>query len=142
LYSGIIRRGLFARDFMTISSAAESDEDLHAKLRQKGMVYRHGIESSQSDVPLRQKIASLGYHPLDPFLCYGDMAQLRRKALKAGMDPEDLLYPINAAKAMLGVRYSSNIPLFMRVLNKYGSTRAFPLLSNVESMESVRNLIN
>ena len=95
-----------------------------------------GDDSSSAD-----NLVKLGYDPINPKEAYHDIGLLRKKAAEAKMDFRDVLEPMNAAKAMLGARYATNIPLFLKVIDKYGPKKAFDKLLNAESIDEIKNML-
>ena len=97
-----------------------------------------GIDDSLSRVNLME----LGADPLDPYGAYDDMRDLSARIFAHGdMQFVDTLMPINSAKAILGLRYSAHVPMFLDVIDKYGSKEAFDMLSKAESFDDIAKML-
>ena len=64
-----------------------------------------------------------------------------RKAKEQGIEIKQVLTPYNSAKAMIGLRYSTQIPLFLKVVDMYGARQAFQLLNKAETIDEVKKLV-
>jgi len=141
LYSMIERRGTLAQKYIDIASSSSSKRQMHRELAKHGMKYVQAIDAVKDEDPLNYNLMRLWYNPIDSYEAYDDMDELKHRADSNGFELEDLLLPMNSAKAILGVRYSIHLPLFMEVIEKYGSQRAFSKFLNAESIDEIKDLI-
>jgi len=136
LVSNEVHRGILAQKFVDIWGSSGSYQERTRRLEEAGMRYRY-VLNGNSSMPVRN-LLNLGYNPLNPKEAYDDVAELYNRADKAGIPRKDVQEPMNAAKAMLGVRYATHIPLFMKVIDKYGAHKAFRKLLDAESMAEIK----
>ena len=54
---------------------------------------------------------------------------------------KDLLCPVNNSKSLLDIRYSKDVPMFLKVVEKYGPYKAHELMLNAESLKEIKNLV-
>jgi hypothetical protein len=141
LYLNEYRKGIFANVFIEISSTASSKKEFNARLAEHGLKYQQYICKDEHEKPLYASLMKLGYNPVDPLEAYDNIPELIKRAKRRGLKIEDLLYPFNAAKAMIGLRYNSNLPLFLDLTDKYGRKEAFKRLLNMESLSQIREIV-
>lgn len=127
----VLSRGVFSQQFNEFS-------DNPKMLEQYGMRYIKHISDQGEEV--NRNLVMLGYDPLNPDVAYQDMDELRARAKEGEFTMDDVLMPMNHAKAMIGLRYSTEIPLFMDVIEKHGKS-SFDKLLNCECISDVQGLL-
>jgi len=148
LVDSIIGLGLRAEKFAKISSKyKEYNEKMEKELNKEGMTYRRILTKYGDSKPVTQKLMKLGYSPLNPERSYEDMQELERrvkkynKTHKKNISMEEVYLPLNNGKAQLDIRYRKNIPIYMKVVEKYGPEKAHELMLNAESLKEIERLV-
>jgi hypothetical protein len=140
LYADTIRRGVIAQQYFDIVDNNKHPATVKRLLEEKGMKYKHVIARQKEELHVKTNLVNLGFPYLDPYSAYSsDMFP----AIRSGYtehDSEDILLPMNHAKALFDYRYSSCIPAMMKVIRKYGVKDAYSKLLKVESIEQVNRL--
>lgn len=135
----VIRRGEQARRYHTImADQTTSWQQKEAALAREGMRYEQYITH---DEEMTKLIYQLGYDALDVEGAFKDPEELKRRALGANNFIKYTTEPYNSAKALIGLRYSTRIPLFLDVIAQYGSRQAFKKLTEAESIKDVEALL-
>jgi len=138
LVSKIVRRGELAQKYVDIVRASKNTQERDARLAEVGMRYEHAIVE-HNDTP--KNLLKLGYNPVDPQEAYENMQELHKRAEKKGMKKEEVLEIMNSSKALLGIRYSRQVPLFLKIIEQYGPHKAFTKMLEAETMTEIEGML-
>ncbi len=141
LYAGACRKGMIAKRFLDIWAADISHREKIKALAKIGLIFQQTISREKHHDPVRRRLILLGYNPLDPLSAYEDMAQLRKTAASKGVRLRDVMYPYNLSVASIGSTYSVHIPLFMKVIERFGVKIAFKKLLESESIAQIEMMV-
>jgi len=145
LYDGMTRRGELAIQYMEIVNATtDPNEDgdyvitdeAKELLKQKGMKYQKVITGLEED-ELKQKLIDFDYDQQDPYDALSDFEKFSQEMRKIGDNPDDYLIPMNSAKAVIGIRYSTKIPDITKLIEKMTSQEAHQFIANVDSWKDI-----
>jgi len=141
---GIISLGLRGDDFVKIASKYEEpNESMEKELNKKGLTYRRVLTKQKDQEPVKARLIELGYNPLHTDQAYDNMQELKKRIKEHNKTSEnkiglkDVFYPLNSGRAQLDIRYRKNIPMYMKVVEKYGPQKAHELMLNAESLKDI-----
>ncbi|MFC1756601.1 hypothetical protein ACFLZC_00360 [Patescibacteria group bacterium] len=142
--SRLERRGKQAQIYLDLADPGYTvmGYELNMYLAQYGMIYDQTINNEEDEVPVMNHLISLGYDPLDPMVAYDDIGKLNFLAEIESVHPAEIMMPINSAKAIIGLRYSANIPLMIDFVKRFGSKKAFRMLLEIESFDQIEEKLN
>lgn len=147
LKAGIISLGIRGEKFTKIASKyKEHSPKMEKELNKKGLTYKRALTKYVDHKPVEDLLIKLGYNPLNTMQAYEDMQELERrivkynKTAKKNVTLKDAYYPLNNGKAQLDIRYRKNIPMYMKVVEKYGTQKAHEMMINAESLKELERL--
>jgi hypothetical protein len=132
----VLRRGVMAQQFQSVISQTSNEEEMIKRLRNFGLKY---VSETTSNVSAKENLVELGYDQIDTFSAYDNMTELFRRAREHNFKINDVLLPYNGAVALIGLRYGTEIPLFMDLARKLGEN-SFETICNLETLDQVRQL--
>lgn len=122
----------------------------------KGLKKRVKERNEVAEKKLKRRFVKLGYKNIEEVS--GDIEKLQKRIAKYNKDSKekiyeedilktkwelkDLLYPTNNSEAVISLRYSENVPMFLRIIDKYGPYRAHDLMLNAESLKELEKLVD
>jgi len=136
LYGEVYGRGIRARQFIDASDSGTKKER-DEKLAANGLKHQQIIGSEEDEQPVEIKLMELGYPSINPLVAYENMQELTKRAAKNNVPIEDLLYPTNAASALIGERYNLHLPEFTEHIRKHGRKQAFKNMLNAETFSDI-----
>ena len=138
LHDGEYLRGYFAKTYIDIVNKTSSVNERDELLMENGIKYQRVIEKGRDIEGLSLRLGDMGIHQRNPFEVRKDIRKLQQLAKHNSVPLKELLYPMNAAYAMVGLRYDANLPLFTRYIEKVGSKKAFKDIVNAESFNDLK----
>jgi len=151
LENKLVREGKDAKIiYELISDYRDDPNKMEDELNKRGFTYKKIIMREDQE-SVKADLRTLRYNPIDTLEAYDNMDRLKRrirshnsinKRGKKRMVLKKLLFPVNTAEAKLSLRYTENIPLFLDVVDKYGSHKAYELISDAESIKGIKKLLD
>jgi hypothetical protein len=139
LEGATLMRGEIGRNFLNVANTGVIGKERDGLLRESGLCYQHIVLDRESE-DVERRLIKLGYPVLNPFSAYTDMTELRGRLKKRRVDINKVLLPTNYARAYLDEKYSANIPLMQRVIDKYGGKDAFKKIHSIETLDQLKKL--
>lgn len=128
-------RGIQAKKFIDIAENLPKNR-WNQELSKLGLKYMR-VFDQEENIQVHSMLNKLGFNPLNPADAYKDMEQLERLTTSLGIPLNKVLTKINSANALIGLRYSSRIPIILKYIEKHGTKQAFKKLLDLESWNDI-----
>jgi hypothetical protein len=137
--SDYVRRGQIGNLYIKVCLNSKNTGKREKLLADAGIRYSQVLVRSNEEDNLSANLVKLGYDPINSLKAYEDMNLLKSRASAAGMAFEDLLLPMNSAKASIWMKYNGHITEFMDLVDRKGK-EGYQIMLNAESIYEITDM--